>query len=125
MHPLGWSWSPQSEEPDSQAKAVPTPVPSECGDLSCSEAWPRLQEVGNPGGKGASWEYGWATLLLRGFTKEAGLISPSSHFKLWQSMSEILYFMKILPWFHPERHGCSQGFSCETGWSSIPRLRWG
>lgn len=75
---------------------------------------------------------GGANLLLRGFTKEAGLIPHSSYFKLWQSMSEILYFMKILPWFHPGRHGCSQGFSCpswglggplplgETGWSPIP-----
>lgn len=48
MHPLGWSWSRQSEEPDGHAKAVPAPVPSECGVLSRSEAWPRLQEGVNP-----------------------------------------------------------------------------
>ena len=44
---------------------------------------------------------GGATLFLWGFTKEAGPSPPSSKLKLWQSVSEILYFVKILPGLRP------------------------
>lgn len=118
-------------------RLCPHQSPPSVGFYPAQRPGPASRRWGIPEEKEPRGNMGGATRLLRGFTKEAGLIAPSSHFKLWQSMSEILYFMKILPWFHPERQGCPQGCSCpswglrgwlpsgKTGWSPFPRLRWG
>ena len=92
-------------------RLCPHQSPPSVGFYPAQRPGPASRRGGIPEEKEPRGNMGGATLLLRGFTKEAGLIPHSSHFKLWQSMSEILYFMKILPWFQPGRHGCSQGFS--------------